>query len=185
MNIKCLIIAILLFSLFGSDCLADSNEITRVRSQKCLASKYAGYFQEITPILLPTSTPDHPYPRQKSEGTALLLAIGPGFVIHGLGHAYAGDGVTFGVLLGCEVVGGYYLIDAFKRALDENSTDELSNTETALRASAIIVLFFGSWAYDIMFAPGAVEKHNEEVRAHYGIDINENGRIGFSLSYSF
>lgn len=186
MNSRYFIVAILLFLISGSYCLADSNENANAY-QKCLASNYAGYFQQNTPVLLPVSNAeiDRTPPILKSKAKAIVLAVGPGLLIHGIGHAYAGDGLTFAVLIGCELVGGYYLVDGFNRAWDENSMDKLSDTETAFRASAIVILFFGSWVYDIMFSPGAVEKYNEELRARYNAYIKPDGTIGFLFSYRF
>jgi hypothetical protein len=77
------------------------------------------------------------------------LAIGPGFLVHGLGHYYAGDNQTALTLLLAEIAGIALIIAG--NVIDENSNGAGSTggTRNALVHSGVL-LFFGSWAADII-----------------------------------
>ena len=97
----------------------------------------------------------------KDPNMALLYAVIPGVVIHGSGHFYAGKTTTGAVLLGCGVVGGYmFFIGALGQGIPGES-GELGKYEDVLWAFGGI-LFLGSWIYDLVGAPRAVQKENRE-----------------------
>lgn len=77
------------------------------------------------------------------------LAIGPGFLVHGLGHYYAGDNETALTLLIAELVGVGLIIAG--NVLDDrsNGAGTTGGARNALVHSGVL-LFFGSWAADII-----------------------------------
>lgn len=101
-----------------------------------------------------------------------MLAIFPGFFIHGLGHYYAGDRRTsrqinrvgqFGYVM--TALGGGVLIGGY--ALDQDDTEVLGSnltTPTAYTLYAVggvgaaigVTYFFTAWIYDIIDTPRAV-----------------------------
>ena len=97
----------------------------------------------------------------KDPNMALLYAVIPGVLIHGSGHFYAGKTTTGAVLLGSELVGGTMFYYA------------LWGGGSFLAAGG--VLFFGSWIYDLVGAPHAVQKANRELLGAENADL----RFGF------
>jgi hypothetical protein len=99
----------------------------------------------------------------KDAGVAFLYAAGPGFLVHGAGHFYAGKTKTGAVLLGSEVVGGALLfIGAFGKGVSQMEGGEPWEYGDILMVFGGI-LFLGSWAYDMIGAPLAVQKENREL----------------------
>jgi len=110
----------------------------------------------------------------KDPNMALLYAVIPGVVIHGSGHIYAGKTGTGAVLLGCGVVGGYiFFIGALGQGIPGES-GELGKYEDVLWAFGG-VLFLGSWIYDLVGAPLAVESENRELLGGENVRL----RLGF------
>lgn len=100
----------------------------------------------------------------KSPEVALLLAVFPGFIVHGAGHLYAKKPLTSVLLFGMGTIGGVMVISGSIR-LGFAKGFSKSGNETA---SAIVlvsggILFFGSWIYDIVRAPKIIEEHNERL----------------------
>ncbi|MHA1774626.1 MAG: hypothetical protein ACTSXO_10975 [Candidatus Heimdallarchaeota archaeon] len=95
----------------------------------------------------------------KDPNYAIFVALVPGAVVHGAGHFYAGKVGRGLILFGCELVGAglFYL-----GGVTGIETGELSSGGTVAVATGV-TLFFGSWAYDLVFAPLAIKKHNEEL----------------------
>ena len=78
-----------------------------------------------------------------------VLAVGPGFLLHGFGHYYAGDTDTALTLLLAELAGLGLLLGSY--AIDESSHGDGSTgglRRGMLHAGS--VLFFGSWGADIL-----------------------------------
>jgi hypothetical protein len=90
---------------------------------------------------------------------AVLCAIIPGVLVHGAGHSYAGQHTTGAILLGSEVIGGSLLFIGGLSGLEKTS----ATMTGALLMLAGGVLFVGSWAYDLVGAPAAVNKENEKL----------------------
>lgn len=104
-------------------------------------------------------------PEEKSVLVAELLAIFPGLLVHGLGHRYAGDPDTADELLLME---GYSLLTAGLGGTlyaigDHEDAD-------AVRVAGWVGMgvggagFLGTWLYDLVYTPSAVEEHNRRVR---------------------
>jgi hypothetical protein len=100
----------------------------------------------------------------KDPNMAVLYAVIPGVVIHGSGHFYAGKMGTGAVLLGCGAAGAtifYYGIWG-------------KGSYMAFGG----FLFFGSWIYDLVGAPHAVQKENREFLQ------GRNVRLRFDLDHA-
>jgi len=87
---------------------------------------------------------------KKSPHKARYIASVPGFLIHGLGHMYAGDYQTGALLFTLEVTG-------ILMELSPVLFDEL-NPLVILGGG---LLFWGTYIYDITGAPKAAQKYNE------------------------
>jgi hypothetical protein len=95
----------------------------------------------------------------RSPNKALLFAVFPGFIAHGSGHFYARKPLTGLVLLATEA-GGIMLWRQggnFMGASHGGTDGELSQFLIGMG------LFFGSWAYDLICAPHAINKENEKL----------------------
>lgn len=90
------------------------------------------------------------YIEGKSPGLAFIIALGPGFFVHGLGHWYANDGFIAGGLATAEVMSAFSYYNP-----------NLSNS-----------LFFGSWLIDIIDAPFAAMRYNSRLK-RYGFPVKE------------
>lgn len=105
------------------------------------------------PATVPEAIAEGYNPRSDEEPAGSLLggaiAIGPGFLMHGLGHYYTGDTRTALTLLLAELTGIGLVIAG---ALVDNSTNGAGPTGGARNAllHAGALLFLGSWAADII-----------------------------------
>ena len=105
------------------------------------------------------------HPEEKSVLVGELLAIFPGFFVHGLGHRYAGNTEKANELLLME---GYSLLTAGLGggllALGHSEDAEAVEIAGWVGIGAGGVGFLGTWIYDIIFTPGEVEEHNRMLR---------------------
>ena len=97
--------------------------------------------------------------KSRDPKRAVFYAIIPGVLVHGAGHFYAGKYTTGVISLGSEVIGGSLLFIGGLSGLEKTS----ATMTGALLMLAGGVLFVGSWAYDLIAAPAAVRKENEEL----------------------
>ncbi len=95
----------------------------------------------------------------KDPNAALTYALFPGVIAHGAGHIYAGNVRAGLVLLGSEL-GGLALY-AWGAATGVERGQPSSEGVVAMATGG--ALFFGSWAYDLIFAPLCVKKKNQEL----------------------
>ncbi len=95
----------------------------------------------------------------KDPKRAIFYAFIPGILVHGSGHFYAGKTKTGFWLLGAEVVGAYLVFTAALAEFPEGEYDP--NDE--LWGFGGLVLFVGSWVYDVVKSPLVVKKQNEEL----------------------
>ena len=98
----------------------------------------------------------------KSPWIAFGIALVPGAVVHGAGHFYAGKIRTGFLLLGTEVVGASLLVYAAVSSFAVAWGGEY-DPEAELWAIGGLVLFVGSWAYDMVGSPLSVKKQNEKL----------------------
>ena len=102
--------------------------------------------------------------RPKDPNTAILYAVVPGVVVHGAGHFYAGEKTTGWILLGGEIVSiamvTYSIASGFAEAMGASDAD----LDDEILGVVGVGLFMGTWIYDIIGAPLAVEKENRKLR---------------------
>jgi TM2 domain-containing membrane protein YozV len=124
------------------------------------------------------------YPKYKSESTATMLAVFPGFFVHGLGHFYAGSYGTAMILFGLEMLVVPGTLAEISYALAENRDDEKSDAYTAAFIVSIAA-FLGSWIYDLAHADIAVRKYNDRVRAqiYYSSEHGNDIKVGLALRF--
>lgn len=88
----------------------------------------------------------------RSPTAAFVIALVPGAVLHGAGHLYAGD-TRMGEWLALTEAAGYAaMFTSHARGADVG--------DRAITYGLGAGLFFGSWLYDILAAPGAVRARN-------------------------
>lgn len=97
--------------------------------------------------------------RLKNPNTAIVIAILPGSIVHGAGHFYARRPVTGAALLGIEAVSLVFFVRAIGQGLSDTGSPEQERQEVFIGTT----LFFGSWLYDIIFAPLTIAKENERI----------------------
>lgn len=122
---------------------------------------------------------------ERSPLGATLMAIFPGFFVHGAGNMYAGKGVRGSELLeeeglgmGCLVLGaglgglGYLAHTQADRAKNnvEMVFDRMGEATSFIGSAGFVgyglICFFDSWIRDIMEAGDAAESHNLELKRH-------------------
>ena len=112
-----------------------------------------------------------------------MLAVFPGFIIHGLGHFYAEDFLTGSVLLTL----GLVTYPAFRYGFFALGLGEAEGKATIRHAVLVVAVigFLGSWIYDFMHADVAVRKYNEKINSQIYFRSNQSGRIDMGLAFSF
>lgn len=79
------------------------------------------------------------------------IAVGPGFLVHGLGHYYAGDNATALTLLLAELAGVGLIIAGGVLESSTNGSGSTGGLRNGLTHAGVL-LFFGSWVADIVGA---------------------------------
>lgn len=96
----------------------------------------------------------------KSPYLAVFYSVIPGVLFHGSGHFYAGKGGTGSLLLGLETAGGLLLylgsLSTFQGSSHQYDTDAMGYTG--------LLLFVGSWVYDVVGSPIAVVRQNRYIQ---------------------
>jgi hypothetical protein len=159
----CLKVFIISFLFFGFCATACPSTITQpyLSKNSVLKSpqiKYSPFLlaqqlQDLTAVKKMSSL------KLKSPYFALFYSFVPGIIVHGSGHFYAGKTNTGYLLLGTEAAGLLLLYLGFEEALGgsayRNDADVMGWTELAL--------FSGSWLYDVIGSPIAVQKQNQKL----------------------
>ncbi len=108
----------------------------------------------------------------KNSGVAITWALGPGFLVHGAGHMYAGRPWT-GVSLFLAEVGGAYMAyrggtDAYSAidVMSKNNFAEFHGDSGQVSrgiglAAGGVMIFLASWLYDLTGSPIAVDQYNQ------------------------
>lgn len=100
----------------------------------------------------------------KSPYTAVFLSVIPGILVHGSGHFYAGKTKIGYWLLGAEAAGiGIMFLGAMGGYAASESGDTGAGENADFLALAGLLLFVGSWVYDVVDSPIAVQKHNQKL----------------------
>ncbi|MDH4222976.1 MAG: hypothetical protein OEV55_05480 [candidate division Zixibacteria bacterium] len=97
----------------------------------------------------------------KNPNTALFYAAVPGFIVHGVGHFYAGKEKTAALLFVTELAGIALVSYSIYLGMGEIESED-TDKDYFVGLSGLI-LFAGSWMYDMIGAPKVVKKHNELV----------------------
>ncbi len=92
-------------------------------------------------------------------GAATVIALIPGFFVHGAGHLYARDYLRGTILLGVQAFSAVWFFKESFTGIIEGD-EEGSATGQAIAVS----LYFGSWLYDVFRAGVAAEKYNGRVQ---------------------
>jgi len=94
----------------------------------------------------------------KDPNKAIFYAFIPGIIVHGAGHFYAGERTTGFLLLGSELVGATLILGGTSTGWGRSSPTREGFTVALIGGT----LFFGSWIYDIVKSPLAVQKQNQK-----------------------
>jgi TM2 domain-containing membrane protein YozV len=100
----------------------------------------------------------------KSPYMAIFYSFIPGIVFHGAGHIYAGKIGTGLLLFGSGIVGaGLFTIGSIDVVFSqmENSSPTWKPGYVLMATGSI--MFIGSWFYDLIGSPLAVQKRNREL----------------------
>ncbi len=122
----------------------------------------------------------------KSPWVAFGIALVPGSIIHGAGHFYAGRIGTGFVLLGSEFVGTGLIAVGLVGGIETITGEPREGWVIELEAG--LVLFVGSWIYDIIGSPIVVMKSNKDLlaRKHGGLKIRiKDGNVKLVTTWSF
>lgn len=138
-----------------------------------------------SPIITYNSKPTKIIPKEKEKNPymALGFALFPGCFIHGLGHFYAGEidkGIILTIISGLSIIG-------VKTAVGSSLGGA---TDADILGVVSFVVFFSTWAYDLIGAPFACKRYNELLRGKASlypyIKNDEFGnQVGFKVSHRF
>jgi hypothetical protein len=104
---------------------------------------------------------------------SLRKAAFSGFFIHGAGHFYAKDQNTGFALLSAEIVSLILMGVSFSEMVSGNEKEQSYNvTQTIFYAG--LVVFGGTWLYDMIFSQGAVKRYNQENKDKFLIKEDKN-----------
>ncbi len=118
----------------------------------------------------------------KDSNMAILYAVVPGIIIHGSGHFYAGKRKTGAILLASGVVGGaLFFVGGLGVGLSQLDGGQSTWEPGYVFMATGGALFLGSWVYDMIGAPLAVQKYNEELlqKKNIGLEFDFNHRSKF------
>ena len=105
-------------------------------------------------------------PEEKSVLVGELLAIFPGFFVHGLGHRYAENDDVADELLYMEVYSVLTVgLGAALWGLGEAEDADALRIAGYVGMGVGAVPFLGTWIYDIAFTPSEINRYNEQLRA--------------------
>jgi hypothetical protein len=120
----------------------------------------------------------------KDPKMALFYAIIPGIIVHGAGHFYADKPVTGLILIGVEGAGLMFMMSGVVSQFNENRVSESGGIDGVVG----ITLFLGSWFYDLIGAPIAVNKENEDLLQQKKTSLQfqpKNGGFKVAIIYKF
>jgi hypothetical protein len=120
---------------------------------------------------------------------AYFMAIVPGFFVHGAGNMYAGKWPRGLILFNAGLLGTIGILRCTFTVSGENYWEEDANSDTWLLLGSL-VLFFGSYAWDIFTVGSAIgDRHPESARFSMGmlpgksLDNKEQMLFGIRISF--
>jgi hypothetical protein len=96
--------------------------------------------------------------KNKNPWLAFGLALGPGIVVHGLGHYYAGRKKTALILFGTEILATGLAFIERNQIRKENSR----RVDAPLLGVYLFSYLYASWMYDVIFAPSKIIEDNKK-----------------------
>jgi hypothetical protein len=154
-----LLISLLVCFLWGEACPSvEVNNLhlsntTLMRAER--VNRFRLLFAQQTQDSTEPQTP--PSLKLKSPYMAVFYSVVPGTVLHGAGHVYAGKTGTGVALFAVEFVG---LVFMSAGAVAHFEKEEMPDDGRETAAFVGLVMFFGSWVYDLIESPVAVNKRN-------------------------
>ena len=124
----------------------------------------------------------------KDPQVALLYAAGPGFFVHGAGHFYAGERTAGWILVGGEILSLCVMTYAVGLGLGESTNGSPSSPSADEVTIFGGLLFVGTWVYDIIGAPLAVQRQNRESLQGRHLELKlrmEHDELGLALLCRF
>jgi len=101
--------------------------------------------------------------KRKSPELAFMIAFAPGFFIHGLGHLYVGDYGKATGIFGLEVLSlSIFTLAAMAGVGGMDNPDQNEDAIDAMFIASVLI-FIGSWTWDMAGAPIKAEKINEKL----------------------
>lgn len=124
---------------------------------------------------------------QKNTATALVIALIPGFFVHGLGHSYIGDAKAFHILFAAELTSitmmGLTLVATFASQYGGKSYPFARFL--FFTGASVFVL---TWVYDIIGAPIKLYKKNKMLALNFEFtmeDIRGDSFLMFKINHNF
>jgi len=117
--------------------------------------------------------------RLKDPNKAFIYALVPGFIVHGTGHFYAGETTTGWILVAGEVLSLPLLAYAIGVGIGESTNESTSSSDAEIVGIFAGTLFMGTWIYDVIGAPLAVRKHNENLhrKKNAGLEFDHRSKF--------
>jgi hypothetical protein len=103
----------------------------------------------------------------KDPKMAVFYAVIPGILVHGAGHFYAEKPKTGLILFGAEALGLLFLMRGVASEFRENDSDGSG----AFEGITGFTLVLGSWIYDLIGAPLAIERKNQKLLGKKTADL--------------
>lgn len=187
------IIMILLFSIFPIDvCLSQHNwNFCLDINKPDLHAQDSFCHAEIDTMPLHTDTTKIKAAEYLNPLTALVYANIPGIIIHGAGHWYARKYLTCTGLFIMSVIGFKLYLWADESVVDEPGYPyRPPDKHYELKRKSGLILWWGTWAYDLIVAPLICIDHNRKVKASLSfrpclMKNRDRASAGIQLSCSF
>ncbi|MFH1336898.1 MAG: hypothetical protein ABII96_10315 [Candidatus Zixiibacteriota bacterium] len=105
----------------------------------------------------------NPIIKKKDPYKVFVYALVPGIVVHGIGHFYAKETTTGWILVGGEVLSLGILTYAAGVGLGETIGGQPDTINDDVAAMLGFTLFAGTWLYDLIDSPLAVQRYNRKI----------------------
>jgi len=126
-------------------------------------------------------TGKNPMIKKKDPYKAFVYALVPGIVVHGIGHFYAKENTTGWILVGTEVLSLGILTYAAGVGLGETIGGKSDTINDDVAAILDFTLFAGTWLYDLIDSPLAVQGYNRKILEKHDISF----KFGIEKRYHY